>query len=231
MYFLKSRLLQNWRNWEKFEMPGTSFMGMFTYRYNGAFYRAWQLIRNGAIGRVRLLNAQKSYKLGKRPSFMNRRETYGGTIPWVGIHGIDWILWMSGGYFVSATALQSAGEAPNGICPETTALVQFQMNDGLMSSLSINYLNPDTAPIHGYDRIRVAGTQGILEVREESIALLNSQGMQHPAKLPDEDIFGDFLRQASGKGKARISAEETFAVTKAALLARQAADNREVVSF
>lgn len=216
---------------EAWRRAGTSFSTMFTYRYDGAFYRAWQLIREGAVGRVRLLNAQKSYKLGKRPDFMNRRETYGGTIPWVGIHGIDWILWMSGGCFTSVAAVQSAAEAPNGVCPETTALAQFRMSDGMMASLTIDYLNPATAPSHGDDRIRVVGTEGVLEVRDNNVTLLNDQGMQHPENLPEGDIFSDFLRQAAGEGSSRISAEEALASTRAALLAQRAADSGETVFF
>ena len=210
---------------------GTAFCGMLTFRYEGAFYRAWQLIREGAVGQVRLLNAQKSYKFGERPDFMNRRETYGGTIPWVGIHGIDWILWMSGGHFTSVTAVQSAAEAPNGVCPETTALAQFRMDGGRMASLTIDYLNPAAAPCHGDDRIRVVGTKGVLEVQKNSVTLVNDKGIQHPENLPGGDMFGDFLAQAAGNGICRISAEETFAATRAALLARQSADTGETVWF
>ncbi len=216
---------------EAWHRAGTSFAGMFTYRYDGAFYRAWQLIQEGAVGSVRLLNAQKSYKYGTRPDFMSRRETYGGTIPWVGIHGIDWILWMSGGCFTSVTAVQSAAEAPNGVCPETTALAQFRMKDDRMASLTVDYLNPEAAPSHGDDRIRVVGTDGVLEVRDNGVTLLNSRGVQHPQNLPDGDFFADFLAQAAGKGKCRISAEETFAATRTALLAQRAADSGETICF
>ena len=205
--------------------------GMFTYRYDGAFYKAWQLIRQGAIGKVRLLNAQKSYKFGTRPDFMSRRETYGGTIPWVGIHGIDWILWMSGGHFTSVTAVQSAAEAPNGVCPETTALAQFQMEGGVMASLTVDYLNPVAVPFHGDDRIRVVGTEGVVEVRYNGVTLLDRNGVQHPQNLPEGDFFSDFLAQAAGKGRCRVSAEETFASTRAALLAQRAADSGEMVCF
>ena len=209
---------------EAWKKAGTEFAAMFTYRYDGAFYRAWTLVQEGAVGKVRLLNAQKSYKYGTRPDFMSRRESYGGTIPWVGIHGIDWILWMSGGRFKTVTALQSASEAPNGISPETTALVQFGMNDGMMASLTVDYLNPATSPSHGDDRIRVVGTEGVLEVRDGEIKLINGQGVQYPEKSQTEDFFADFLGQVSGGAPCRISAQEVFAVTRGALLAQMAAD-------
>jgi predicted dehydrogenase len=53
-------------------------------------------IKQGSIGKVRLMNSQKSYKLGSRSEFYKHRQTYGGTIPWVGSHAIDWMYWLSG---------------------------------------------------------------------------------------------------------------------------------------
>ncbi|MDD6175840.1 MAG: Gfo/Idh/MocA family oxidoreductase [Firmicutes bacterium] len=110
-----------------YEKAGTQLTAMFNYRYTGSFYRARQLIREGAVGEVRLLNAQKSYKLGERPDFTRSRSSYGGTIPWVGIHAIDWISWMSGQRFVSVSALQSRMHNGGFGTLEADALVQFRM--------------------------------------------------------------------------------------------------------
>lgn len=224
-------LMQLERIEEAWRRAGTVFSSMFTYRYDGAFCLAKNLIGEGAIGRIQLLCAQKSYKLGNRPAFMMKRETYGGTIPWVGIHAIDWILWMSGGSFESVTALQSAAAAPNGACPETAAAAQFRMNGGMLASLTVDYLNPETALTHGDDRIRVAGTKGVLEVRGGRVILTNSAGITYPEHLSGGDLFGDFLRQIKGEGRCRISAEDVFAATRAALLAQSAADSGKIVYF
>lgn len=212
--------------WRK---AGTCFAAMFTYRYDGAFYRAWQLVQEGAVGKVRLINTQKSYKLGKRPDFMSRRETYGGTIPWVGIHGLEWILWMSGGKLEAVSAVQAAQEAPNGVSPETTALVQLRLNDGMMGSVTIDYLNPAAAPRHGDDRIRVVGTEGVLEVREDRIILTNANGVQYPEFSSNDDMLTDFLNEVNGTGKCRISGEDALTATRWALLAQMAADTNEMV--
>ena len=50
----------------------------------------------GARRRAAALSAQKSYKLGTRHPMYTRRATYGGTIPWVAIHAIDWLWWFTG---------------------------------------------------------------------------------------------------------------------------------------
>lgn len=216
---------------EAWKMAGTCFASMFTYRYDGAFYRARQLISQNAVGQIRLVNAQKSYKFGVRPEFMTRRESYGGTIPWVGIHGIDWILWMSGKRVKSVSAVQCAAEAQNGISPETTALAQFRMEDEVLASLTVDYLNPASAKSHGDDRVRIVGTGGVLEVRDGRVILTNGDGVQYPENAPVmKDMFGDFLKQVSGQGQCRISAEESFAANYAALLAQQAADSGEILT-
>lgn len=212
--------------WRK---AGTCFAAMFTYRYEGAFFRAWQLVQQGAVGKVRLINTQKSYKLGKRPDFMSHRESYGGTIPWVGIHGLEWIKWMSGGRLEAVSAVQAAQEAPNGVSPETTALIQLRLNDGMMASVTVDYLNPEAAPNHGDDRIRVVGTEGVLEVREERIILTNADGVQYPEFPAHTDMLTDFLDQVNGVGVCRVSAEDALTVTRWALLAQQAADTGMLV--
>jgi len=76
---------------EIYEKSGVHLAAMFGIRYTSHFLTAWEAVKNGAIGEVRLMNAQKSYKLGVRGENYRNRKTYGGTIPWVGSHAIDWL--------------------------------------------------------------------------------------------------------------------------------------------
>ena len=93
---------------EAVQKSGIRFCAMHYLRYRPSFYHAARLVREGAVGDVRLLTAQKSYKFGTRPTWYYDRALYGGTIPWVGIHAIDWVWAFSGKRFLSVTA-QSAG--------------------------------------------------------------------------------------------------------------------------
>ena len=214
-----------------YRASGVQFASMLDYRVHGAFTRARALIESGAIGQVRLMNAQKSYKFGKRPEFMKNPRTYGGTIPWVGIHAIDWILWMSGGRFESVSAIKSARDAENGVCPETTALALFQMNDGMMASLTVDYLNPTKFPRHGDDRIRIVGTAGEIEVRDNGVTLINGDGVSHPENDPDGDLFTAFLRQIADGTPCGLTADEVFASARGALMAQQAAESGQSLRF
>lgn len=219
---------------EAWKKAGTEFTAMLNFRYNGNFYKAYQMIQEGRIGEVRLLNGQKSYKFGTRPEFAKKRATYGGTIPWVGIHAIDWLQWLSGKKFVSASAAQTRLRNNDNGELETDALVLYQMEDEVLASVTIDYLNPKTAPTWGDDRVRVVGTKGVIDVRPGSVTLLNDEadGYQTIEFGPDEQMFPDFLGQCLGDGrKCRVTAEDAFNATEAAIRAQIAADTGSIVLF
>lgn len=207
-------------------------VSMVGLRYDPAFLQGARMVRGGAVGKLKLIRAQKSYKLGKRPEFYKHRATYGGTIPWVGSHAFDWILYFSGDEFESVTALQTAEDnAGNGEL-EIAALCQFRMRSGILASASIDYLRPDSAPSHGDDRVRAAGTEGVLEVRGGKIFWIGPDGEQilEPEK-PDRHLFSDFVLELSGGRPALVSDRETLELTRACLLAREAADTGTKILF
>lgn len=206
---------------------------MFGLRYVPWFLTAWENVQKGMIGRIRLLNAQKSYKLGRREEFYHRRASYGGTLPWVGSHAIDWIHWFSGERFRSVFASHSRQFNRDHGELEVTALAQFTLTNEVFASVTLDYLRPDRAPTHDDDRLRLVGTEGIMEIRDGKVFLLDGEGGD-PKELPlspGGDIFSDFLRQVRGEGAALVSAEDSFYVTEAALIARQSADEGRVIFF
>jgi predicted dehydrogenase len=216
--------------WKDSKAQLSAMMGI---RYHPHFYTAWRKVNEGTIGRVRLMNAQKSYRLGQRNELYKSRERSGGTIGWVGSHAIDWLLWFSGEEFESVTASHSRkcnhghGEL------EASALCHFTMTNDVFCSVSIDYLRPETAPTHGDDRIRIVGSEGVIEVRGGEVFLINNEteGEEIVAALCGRKIFDDFLKQIKGEGECLISAQDAFKVTQACLLARQSADKNKTVIF
>lgn len=207
-------------------------VSMVGLRYEPAFLQGARMVRGGAIGKLKLIRAQKSYKLGTRPDFYKHRETYGGTIPWVGSHAFDWILYFSGDTFESVTAVQSAEDNFGNGDLEIAALCQFRMRSGILASASIDYLRPGSAPTHGDDRVRAAGTEGVLEVRDGKIHLIDRNGEREIIpEQPDRRLFSDFLLELFGERPALVSDEETFELTRACLLAREAADSGTMIHF
>jgi len=181
------------------------------------------------VGEIRLVNTQKSYKLGQRPDFYKKRETYGGTIPWVGIHAIDWIHWITEKKFLSVYATHSRLHNSGHGELETTALCHFTLEDEVFASLSIDYLRPHGAPTHDDDRMRIVGTKGIVEVINERVFLTDEKGHREVPLVEKGQIFEDFLREIRGQGKCMVTPEDSILTTEIALKARLSADTGQIV--
>ena len=212
---------------------GVRFAAMMAIRCAPPFHAAWRAVREGRIGAVRLINARKSYKLGERPAHFRSRATSSGIIPWVGSHAIDWIHWFSAAAFRTVYAAHSAAANRGHGDLEMTALCLFTLADDILASASLDYLRPAEAPTHGDDRIRVAGTGGVVEVRQGAAYLIGAAAsgeecLAAPAPAP---LFAGYLDEIAGRGHCIVSAAEVFAVTEACLLARQSADEKRVIQF
>ena len=205
------------------------YFSMLTLRYDPWFRTAKRLLDAGAIGQPRLVTAQKSYKLGKRPAFYADRALYGGTIPWIGIHIIDLALWMTG---LSCEGVRGrharAANGGNGSM-ESTATVDMTLTGGVEAQLHMDFLRPAAAPTHGDDRIRIAGDAGVLEVRDRQVRLINADhdGTVPVPNDPCEPIFDAFLTLAADPALRRDPIHagiDAFEATRIALAARDDAD-------
>lgn len=209
------------------------FSAMFGIRYTPAFLAAHAATDAGRIGEVRLLQAQKSYKLGQRPAFFGQRASYGGSIPWVGSHAIDWVHWFAARPFVSVSAQHSRiANGGNGDL-EVSAQCQFVLEDEITAQVSIDYLRPANAPSHDDDRLRVVGSRGVVEVRSGRAYLINDEmpGEQTLDLPPAGSIFAEFVEAVLTNGRCMPGMEDSFTVTEACLLARQAADEGRPLNF
>lgn len=214
--------------------PKIHLAGMMFLRYAAGFYTAWKMIREqGVIGEVRLINARKSYRLGQRAAYYHNRDTYGGTIPWVGSHAIDWAMWFAGTPIRSVAAMHSSQHNGGNGTMERSAVCQFAFENEIAASISIDVFRPDNAATHGDDWARIVGTAGVLEVRPDEVLLLNAA---HDRSTPvpiacDRSPIRDFLDHIEGRSHAIVDAASTLALTEACLRARQAADEGRIVSF
>lgn len=197
---------------------GIRFCAMHYLRYDPAFYEGARLVKGGEIGEVRMVTAQKSYKYGIRPSWYSDRSLYGGTIPWVGIHAIDWMYHFTGKKFLSVKSHSFGGS------PEMAAICQFEMEDGVLGSANIDYYRPAGAQTHGDDRVRCIGTKGVIEVRDGNIYLTNEKTNTVITPTEAPELLEEFI-----DGKEPISAEEIFYITRVAIAARDSADRNETI--
>ena len=157
---------------------------------------------------------------GTRPSWYSDRTLYGGTIPWVGIHAIDWI------YNFTAKRFLSVNSISFGKDPEMAALCQFEMEGGVVASVNVDYYRPTGASTHGDDRVRCVGTNGVVEVRDGKIILINADGTSVITPTEAPELLESFI-----DGKDAISAEEIFYLTKVAIIARDSADLKKAIKI
>ncbi len=213
------------------QKSGAQILSMVGLRYQADFQHALKLVREGAVGKVKLVKAQKSYRLGTRPEYYKHRATYGGTIPWVGSHALDWILAFSGGSFKTIYATQTTEDNFGYGELEIACQCLFVMTSGVQAQASIDYLRPAAAPSHGDDRVRVAGTTGVLEVIDGKIILIDQDGKREIAvPSPERNLFSDFIKSLQGKGECMVSVKETIELTRACLLARESADSGKIIN-
>jgi len=203
---------------------------MLFYRYHPAFHAAWRALQEGLIGEPILITAQKSYKLGTRHAMYTHRATYGGTIPWVAVHGIDWIHWFTGGSITQVTASHTAaGNRGHGEM-ESSGACLFRLANSGCATLSFDYFRPGSAPTHGDDRVRIAGEKGVLEVAGgEAMLFVHDAPPRRLEKEEQLSLFQEFIRHIQEGAGMRITAEDAFNVSELALRSREAADTGAAV--
>lgn len=197
--------------------------GMMTARYDPWFYTAKQYIDQGAVGKIRLLNGQKSYKLGTRPPFFGSRESFGGLTSWVAIHPIDLFLWITGKRCRSIFSRQDCTDNFGNGDLEMTSLCLLELEDHILAQTTADYYRPAAASAHGDDRLRVVGTEGILEVWNNTVHLIDGDGERELPLLASPDVFVDFVDTLRESGHPVPVDCGALYSTEVCLLARESA--------
>lgn len=203
---------------------------MMGYRYDPAFYAAYQAVRGGRIGEVVHVTAQKSYRNGPKPAWQHDRRRYGGTISWVGSHALDWIAWLCPDKPIERCVAHDCllYNRNNGDMA-SSAYVGFDFESGGQASVSIDYLRPKGAPGHGDDRLRVAGSKGVVEVIFGQATILDDEGLHELEQPPQPPIFADFVGAIEEGRPFRQSHDEIWRMSEMCIVAQQAADSRQSI--
>lgn len=214
---------------------GVHYSIMLDMRGMPIFQAARKAVRSGAIGEPILVSGQKSYVWGDdRPWYYRQRTTYGGTIAWVGIHALDYMRWVSGQDYTRVAAWEGNKAHPRYPGCEDHAGLLFQLANGGTADCHLDFLRPQNAPTHGDSRLRIAGSDGVLEAFEvgNRVNLISSKGAVGDLPLPPAaDLFSQFIGALRGETQPLISADESFSITRVCLMAREAADRRAWVAL
>ena len=188
---------------------GCTFWSMQTMRFYPDIVTAKQLANEKTIGRLRMITVQKSYSFGRRPAWMGDAKLYGGTLPWVGIHGIDMIRFFSERAILHGTAMKSAAHNRGLGDFETTAVMSLQLEDDVLAQVQVDMHLPEHYIPQGENRIRIVGTEGIVEVTNGKVLLTNAEvyRQEMPLQSVPMGLFTCFLFDL----QARQSKQGVFA--------------------
>jgi predicted dehydrogenase len=214
---------------------GAALVPMHTMRGVPALASVRRAVRGGAIGDPLLSFSQKSYKWGAtRPDAFRDRATFPGIAPWIGVHAFDWLHWILGDVFTEVMGREGASAHPDFPACASQAAFVLTMRSGGAASVTLDYLRPEAATTHGDERLRVAGTRGVVEatLAEDRVTLCTASGP--PRELPPSpqvDLFTRFARSLRGEAAPPLELHEACRITEIALKAQQAADTGRVVSL
>jgi predicted dehydrogenase len=194
-----------------------------------------QVVRAGDIGEPLVSFSQKTYKWGKtRPNAYRSRATFPGLAPWVGIHAFDWLHWILGDVFVEVQGREGTKAHPDFPACGSQAAFVLTMHNGGVAALTLDYLRPEAASTHADERLRIAGSRGVVETAlvEKKVTLITANHTPRILPLtPQIDLFTQFARSLRGEAPPPLTLQEGCRITEIALKAQQAAETGRVVSL
>jgi predicted dehydrogenase len=208
-------------------------MAMHSMRNYPAFMAARNAFQKGLIGEPIQVNARKSYRWGTRPDWFARRKLYGGIIPWIGIHALDAIHFVTGKHMNKLFAMHgNYAHADYAECEDHAAIVGC-LDNGAHASISIDMVRPENAELPADDWIRVMGMKGMIEANA-SKGICEIAGEDIPQtflRLSEAGtMFRSFLLSLRGPGEPPLSTNDSFKLTHVALIARDSADTETVIT-
>lgn len=211
---------------------GVHLSMLLTMRFEPAYRVVREQVAAGAIGEVCQAAMQKSYRLGNRPAWQRNRATFSGIIPFIGIHGLDLIRWTTGREFVQAAGFAANVGHPEIGDMEDSACVALQLDNGGTAALRLDYCRPAAAPTHGDDRLRLAGSQGVIEALAcgAEVTLITATEGPQALTLPEAPgQFANFVGAILGDQTCEVPADDCYRITEVVLKIRDAARRGEMV--
>ncbi len=220
--------------WEQLERIRTlasksrkSVLTEFDFRCRKEFRAAREIVRSGQIGEPVLITAQKSYRFGKRPAWYSDRAQYGGLMLWVASHAIDAIRFTTDRKFRRVIGRSGNLSQPTFGSMEDHCTATFEMENGATGIVHADFLRPPTAPTHGDDRLRIAGSKGVVEVRAGRCLFIGADGESDVTDTVSvQPIHLELVAAIRDDKRDLYSTEHSLEISGVMLHARDAADRQ-----
>ncbi len=204
----------------------------FPFRALPEFRAARAAVADGLIGEVALATAQKSYKFGTRPPWYDSRALYGGTLLWIASHGIDVLRFTTGQPMKPLFGRQGNGSRPEYPTFEDHILCAFGLEGGGSGLVHADFLRPVGAETHGDDRLRLAGSRGLVEVRAGRCLLTTEDSPERDVTetVPAVPVYRALLAALADGGNDAYSTAASLETAALCLQARDVTDRPEETS-
>ncbi len=198
----------------------------FPFRAQPEFRAARAAVAGGLIGEVVLATAQKSYRFGTRPPWYDDRALYGGTLLWIASHGIDLLRFTTGQRLLPLSGRQGNLSQPEYSTMEDHVLCAFALEGGGSGLVHADFLRPSSAKTHGDDRLRLAGSRGIVEVRDGRCLLTTHSQPETDITdtVPTVPVYQALLAALACGGDEYYSTAASLEMAELLLQARDVAD-------
>ncbi len=205
----------------------------FPCRCRGTFRAARECIQRGEIGEVVMITGQKSYRFGeKRPHWYGDRDLYPGTAMWVASHYIDAAWFCTGRKFDSAIGIQGNLSKPSYGSMEDHTITMFRLDNGGSCVIHSDFLRPNSAPTHSDERLRIAGSKGVIVLEgSDRASLITEEG--GATELVSEGMGTEFYREvlsAIAGNESVLSTANSLYIAEVLLAAREGGDTGKWVS-
>lgn len=185
------------------EMAGTAF--------EQPYLSMREIVKNGTIGEVIQVFAQKSYPyFDRRPQ---DEDVDGGLTRQAGIHAFRFIEHVAGQKITNVYTIETKLGNPvvNGELRRASSLV-MKLENGGVASMIVNYLNYAGFGKWGNEHLRIFGTKGFIEstdAGERTRLVVGETDFGAIEQLePSKDYFDYYIDSLCGKGEMPVSIDD-----------------------
>jgi predicted dehydrogenase len=224
-----------WQDFEALERAvaesGRQLRTMNPMIYDPEFKGMKDVVDSGKVGTIVQTYALKSYPYSDgRPQ---DRGVDGGLLMQAGIHAVSFVRYVTGLEFEEVFAYETLRGNPKPGQLQLGGAMSFQMNDGSLCAILVNYCKPRGLPYHGNDQLRIFGTKGMIELvdgKTRRMLVTNEEkAVEFPNGTPAFEYPQDYIDSILDGTPTLLTQADSFMNTRVVLRAQESATTGKVL--